>query len=202
MLDHPHHARAEPGDEGLLDGRARGIPSRMQDARIRVRRLEALHERALGVAVEGDAEVDELADARRTLFGQHAHGDRVIEPRTGGEGVADVVLDAIVVEHDARDAALGVARVGVLEHVLRHERDAASVVHGVQRRDESGDAAPDDDDVRRGHDAFSQAAAGAAGGFAASMRSSARRAGSATSAGTVMRLRTCPSTRPSSTQAR
>ena len=51
-------------------------------------------------------------------------------------------------------------------------------------------------------DAFSHVAAGAAGGLAASMRSSASRAGSATSCGTVMRLRTSPSTSPSSTHAR
>ncbi len=43
---------------------------------IRVRRLESLDERAFGVAVERDAEVDEFADARGSLFGEHAHGGR------------------------------------------------------------------------------------------------------------------------------
>ena len=52
----------------------------------------------------------------------------VIEARPRGERVADVVGDAVVVEHDAGDAALRVAGVGVLEHVLRHERDAAAVL--------------------------------------------------------------------------
>ena len=180
-----------------------------------MRGLETLHEVAVGVAVEGDAERDELADAGRPLVDEHAHGLGVAEARAGDERVADVVLGAVVGEHHAGDAALRVAGVGVLEHVLRHEGDAASALHGVQRDGEPGDAAADDDGVdgrlvvastlgdRGGrHEAFSQSATGAAGGLAASIRSRARRAGSATSAGTVMRLSTSPATSPSSTHAR
>ena len=76
VLDDAHAAGPEPRDERLLDRGARGIPARVQDARIRVRRLETLDERALGVAVERDAEVDEFADARGALVGEHAHGGR------------------------------------------------------------------------------------------------------------------------------
>ena len=112
-----------------------------------MRGLEALDERAVGVAVERDAEVDRARGCARALVDEHAHGLGVAEPRAGDERVADVVVDAVVVEHDAGDAALRVAGVGVLEHVLRHERDAAAVLDGVQRDGQSGDAAADDDDA-------------------------------------------------------
>ena len=147
VLDDAHAAGPQPRDERLLDRGARGIPSRVQDARIRVRRLQSLDERAFGIAVERDAEVDEFADARGSLFGEHAHGGGVVEARPRGERVADVVGDPVVVEHDAGDAALRVAGVGVLEHVLRHERDAAAVLDRVQRDREAGDARSDDDDL-------------------------------------------------------
>ena len=175
-----------------------------------MRRLEALDEGAVRAAVERDAEGDELADAGGSLVDEHAHRVGIAEAGPRGQGVADVVCGAVVVEHHAGDAALGVARVGVLEHVLGHQRDAAAVLDGVEGDGQPGDAAADDDGVHRTrvrpksscHDACSHAAAGAAGGLAASIRSRARRAGSATSCGTVMRLSTSPSTSPSSTHAR
>ena len=70
-----------------------------------------------------------------------------LRPGAGGQRVADVVFGAVVVEHHAGDAALRVAGVGVLEHVLGHERDAAAVLDRVQRDGEPGDAAADDDGV-------------------------------------------------------
>ena len=70
-----------------------------------------------------------------------------LSPAPAVERVADVVLGAVVVEHHAGDAALRVAGVGVLEHVLGHEGDAAAVLDRVQRDGEPGDAAADDDGV-------------------------------------------------------
>ena len=156
------------------------------DIEVCARRAKLLHARG----TFGDQDVHRLAIAERT-----ARGQRI--PAVQGGGVAGAECRG--------DAALGVPRIGVLEHVLGHQRDAASMVDGVQGGDEPRDPAADDDDLGRGHDACSHPAATAgeaSGGLAASIRSRARRAGSATSSGTVMRLRTSPSTSPSSTQAR
>ncbi len=128
VLDHADIARPQPCDEGLLDRRARGVAARVQDARVRVGGFEALDEVAVGAAVERDAEGDQLADARGPLVDQHPHGLGVAESGSRGQGVADVVLGAVVVEHHTGDAALRVAGVGVLEHVLGHERHPAAVL--------------------------------------------------------------------------
>ena len=206
LLDDPHRGGPHARDERPLDRAPRGIPAGVQHPRVGVGRLEALHEPAGGLAVERDAPRDQLADARRALVDQHARRLGVGQPRAGDEGVAQVRRRAVVVEHHAGDPALREAGVRVLERVFRHEGDATSGCHGVQRRRQSGDARADDHD--RG--AVGGPVAGtsrrptgeAAHGFAASMRSSATRAGSATSPGTVMRLTTRPATSSSSTQAR
>ena len=112
-----------------------------------MRRLETLDERAVRAAVEGDAEVDQLADAGGPLVDQDPDRLGIAQPGAGGQRVADVVLGAIVVEHHAGDPALRVAGVGVLEHVLGHEGDAAAVLDRVQRHREAGDPAADDDGV-------------------------------------------------------
>ncbi len=149
MLDHPHRARTQPRHERLLDRRAGGIAARVQDARVGVGRLESLDEIAVAVAVECHTEVDQLADARRALVHEHSHGLGIAQARSGDERVADVVLAAVVREHDPGDAALGVTRVGVLENVLRDQRDAASALDGVQGHRQPGDPAADDDGVER-----------------------------------------------------
>jgi hypothetical protein len=148
VLDDADGALAQAGDESLLDHRAGGVAARVQDARVGVRRLEALHELAVGSPVEGDPEVDQLGCGLGPSSAS-TRTARLAEPGTCDEGVADVIGDAVVVEHDAGDPALGVPRVGVLEHVLRDEGHAASGCRGVQRRREPGDPRPDDDDVDR-----------------------------------------------------
>ena len=190
VLDDSHRARAQTRDEGFLDRGAGGIPARVQDAGVRVRRLETLHEVTVRRTVELDTERDQLTDAAGALLGEHADGVGIAESRTGDEGVVDVILDTVVVEHDPCDAALRVAGVGVFEDVLRHERHATTRIGSVQRRGQPGDTGPDHHGLERGH------------GFAASMRSRAVRAGSATSPGTSMRLTTRPATSSSRTQAR
>ena len=188
VLDDPHRTGTHALDESVLDRAAGRISARVQHARIRVRRLEALHERAVGAAVERHTLFDELADAGGALFDEHAHRVGVRQPGAGDEGVVQMRGGAVVVEHHPGDPALRVPGVGVVEHVFRDEGHVASGCHGVQRRRQARDARPDDD--HRGH------------GRAASMRSSATRAGSATPAGTSMRLTTRPATSSSSTHAR
>ena len=205
VFDHADVARAQPRDECLLDRGAGRVAPGVEDARVRVRGFETLDERTVRAAVECDAEVDQLADAGGTLVDEDPDRLGIAQTGAGGQRVADVVFGAIVGEHHAGDPALRVAGVGVLEHVLGHEGDPAAVFDRVQRHREAGDPAADHDGVQGGgggHEAFSHPDAGAAGGLAASIRSRARRAGSATSCGTVMRLSTSPFTSPSSTHAR
>ena len=188
----------------------------MQDARIGVRRLQALEEVAVGVAIERDTQSDELPDACGALIDQDSHGLGVGEAGARPQGVGDVIGDAVVGEHHARDAALGVAGVGVFEHVLGDEGHTHPGRDRMEGDRQSGDAASDENGMHgalphvggaparsgRRHDRLSATSAGASGGFAASIRSRASRAGSATSRGTETRFSTSPATRPSSTHAR
>ena len=92
------------------------------------------------------------------------------------------------------DAALREGGASVAERPFGHDGHAVAGLVRMERRGEPGDAGPDDDDVHR--------VPADTGGFAASIRSSAVRAGSATSAGTVIRLGVRPATSSSNTHAR
>ena len=203
MLDNRRSGRAHGGDQSALDLGSGRVAARVQDAGVGVCCLETLAELTVFVAIERDPERDKLPDPLRALRRKYPHRCLVAEPRPGDERVVDVVFDAVIGEHDSRDPALRVARVGVLQNVFGDDCHAAAARRRVEGDGQACDAAADDDHARRGcHDACSQAAAGAAGGLAASIRSRATRAGSATSVGTVMRLTTSPATSDSSTHAR
>ena len=103
-----------------------------------------------------------------------------------------MLLDAVVGEHCGGDATLGEAGVAVFKPRLGDQRDRVLAAK-LERGDEPGDAAANDDDVLH--------AADAPAGLRRNMRSRAMRAGTATVSGTVMRFSTSPRVSASSTHA-
>ena len=64
---------AHGADQRHLDGEARGVAPRVEDARVAVGCFEAFRQLAVAV-IEGDAERDEFPDARGAFFAEHADG--------------------------------------------------------------------------------------------------------------------------------
>jgi hypothetical protein len=101
---------------------------------------------AVGVAVEGGAEGDQLTQPVRALGAEDPYGVLVAEADARDEGVLQVVLGRVVRGERRGDAALRPpGRAGVDEH-LRDEQDAAGG-GGVQRGGEPCDPGADHDDV-------------------------------------------------------
>ena len=151
----PDASGTDSGGEGGLDEAAGRIPTGVQDARHRVRRLQAARPIAHGLErrhgsvsrIEGDTERDEVENARGPLLRQHANGRRVAQPGPGVERVARVQLRTIVAEHRSRDTALRPRRRTRGQHVFRDDRHIV-VPRGPDRGDEPGHAAADDKNVR------------------------------------------------------
>ena len=96
--------------------------------------------------VEVDAELDQVAHARRRL-GRH-RGDRArpAEPPPGAMRVLGVQLGAVVLAERRRHSTLGEeARRG--EQRSLREHDDVRLVRGDERRNETGDTPADDRDI-------------------------------------------------------
>jgi hypothetical protein len=185
-------------DQGQLDGEAGGVASGVEDAGFGVSGFEASSKIAGGGLVEADAEPDEVADALGAFGAEDADGFGIAKAGSGGEGVGDVAGGGVVGEHDGGDAALCPAGVGVGELGLGDEGYGVLAAQ-LQGCDETGDAGAYDQNVFRLR--HRQPRLVSRGGRL-SMVLSARRAGTATDSGTVMRLRTSPRSKASRTQAR
>ena len=140
-------------DERALDLGAGGRAAGVHDPRQRVAALAGELELALGVAVEGGAERDELVDARRALVDEHAHGVDVAQPGAGGERVGEVEVGRVGVAAEHRGhAALGPARRGLLELALGEHADPHAVdLGGPHRGRQPGHAGAEHEQVEVGH---------------------------------------------------
>ena len=145
------HAREAA--ERQLDVRARGVAAGVEDARAAVGALAAERDVTLD-AVEGHAEAHQVGDALRRLARQDAGGLFVDEAGAGGDRVAQVQLRRVVRPDGRGDAALGVLRVALVDGALGEDEDAAVVLR-EQRREQPGDAGPDDNVIVLRHDSLS-----------------------------------------------
>lgn len=182
------------GDERGRDRGSGGVAAGVHDTGVLVRRLTPQLQRTVRRPVEGDAAGDELGDPLGTLGDEHAHGRGIGESRAGVHRVGRVLRRRVAGAVDPRHTALRESGAAVAEHALGRERHPVTGFVRTEGRGEPRDARADDDDVHR--------APATTGGFAASIRSSATRAGSATSPVTVMRFGVRPATSSSRTQAR
>jgi len=144
--------RPDGGDERPRHLGAGRVAAGVHDPGAGVPALAGQRQLAGGVAVEGGAQRDELAQPLRALGAQHAHGAGVAQPHTGHERVAQVLLRAVGRVECGRDPALCPAGRAVVDEHLGDEQHRAGV-GGVQGGGEAGDPGPDDDDVGREHPA-------------------------------------------------
>ena len=183
------HRRQQGGD----DPGPGGIAAHVQDAAEGVCRFPGQRRRAVGAGVEAGPGADQVPDlsVRRRAEQPDRFGAAVAGPRR--QRVRGMAVRAVTrvrpFGEDGGDAALRPGGVALPRPALGHHDDvlAGAGGGGAQRGPESGQAGADDGDRH---------------GRAASIRSSAARAGAATSSGTVIRLTTRPCTSSSSTHAR
>ena len=126
--------------EHAEDPRPGRRPARVHDTAARVPALQA------EIGVEVDAELDQVAHARRRL-GRH-RGDRArpAEPPPGAMRVLGVQLGAVVLAERRRHTTLGEeARRG--EQRSLREHDDVRLARGDERRNETGDTPADDRDI-------------------------------------------------------
>ena len=131
-----------------LDGSPGRIAPGMEHASTRVRGLAPPCQLAV-LAIEGDPEAEQLADAVRPLPAQDPGHARIGEAGPRPQGVRHVLCDAVIRKERRRDAALRVAGVALGEFGLRHECDIVRTAR-LDGGDQSGDARADDDDVAHG----------------------------------------------------
>ena len=129
--------RELPGDP--LAGRG---PAGMDDSTPRVAAFEA------EPLVELNARVGQVDDPGGRLLGQGAHGARAAQPPAGAERVLLVQSGGVVRPDRGRDATLRQPARRREDGPLRDDRDA-SLGRCGERRGQTGDAGPDDDDVVR-----------------------------------------------------
>ncbi len=149
VLDQPDpRVRLDRGDQRALHLGPGRVAAGVHDPVAVVTALPGQRQLAGGVAVEGRTERHELAQPRRALLAEHAHGGDVAQPDAGDEGVAQVLLGAVVRAERGGDAALGPAGGAVVDEHLRHQQDRAGTGR-VQGGGQPGHARADHDDVRR-----------------------------------------------------
>ena len=117
-----------------LNGKAGGVAACVQDTGAGSARLRATGKLAV-VLIEGDAEADEIADARRALR-EHRTSTAAgcTESSAGAQGVGNVLLDAVVGEHCGGDATLREAGVALFKPRLGDQRDRVLAARARARR--------------------------------------------------------------------
>ena len=160
--------------------------------RTRARECAASSPRASSpVLIKGNPEAHQIANAGRALGTEHVHGGRMAQAAARAQSVGDVLGDTVVGEHRGGNTALGEASVAVFQPGLGDQGNLRAGA-GSYCRDEPSDTAADDDDEFMRTRAVVSISVRICPGCGASIRSSATRAGMATSSRTVMRLSTCP----------
>ncbi len=127
-------------DDGPHDLEAGGVAQGVDDAAVAV---AALHADRL---VEAGAVGDQVVDLPGRLADDELGDAAVAQAGAGGEGVLDVVLEAVLGGADGGDAPLGPGAVAELDLVLGDDQDAQA---GRRRQGgpQPGDAAADDQQV-------------------------------------------------------
>ena len=161
-------AVGDDADAAVVVAPHRGHPLALDDpdARVRERALgeharhtvagggaARVHDPAAAVAafepealVELHAELDEVADPRGRLLGQHRDGARPAEPAARAQRVLRVQRGVVVLPDRRRDAALGEEAVRPQERALREDEDVG-LARRAQGGEEAGDSAAHDDEA-------------------------------------------------------
>ena len=139
-------------DQGPLHLGPGGGAAGVHDPRPRVPALAGQGERAAALAVELDAQGDQLVHPARALVDQDAHRLLVAQAGAGGQGVGQVQVGRVLVAAEHRGhAALGPAggRLGQRALGQHAEREGAARPGQPHGGRQPGDAAAQDQDVER-----------------------------------------------------
>ena len=115
----------------------------MQDAALRVATLPAKVELALAVDFplgELHAKLDQLVDSGRAFLDDTAHDRLIAQPAPGGERVAHMALERILLARHGGNATLRVVGIRLGPAFLRDDCNRAGVGH-LERKRQPGDAA-------------------------------------------------------------
>ena len=150
---HADVAALDRGDERPLDLGAGRVAARVHDPRERVTALageQQLVAVGTGRGVEVRAERRELAHPIRTFGHQHPDRFDVAQSRARGERVGEVELGGVGLGQRGGDAALRVAGGRQRQLALgQHDRRQA-LPRGLERGRETGDTAPENENVDHG----------------------------------------------------
>jgi len=146
-LDHPDRGRRPYGfDQRRYDCLAGHIAAHMHDAPGGMRGFSPDCKPAFEVAIERDAVVKQVADARAGLARQSQCYRLIDEARADGDRVGGMRFRAVAFGDRGRDATLRPRRRGALaQRCCRDHGDRAR--RQFQRTEQSGEAAADDDDI-------------------------------------------------------
>jgi hypothetical protein len=124
--------------------------TRVDDPAPRVTALEAERELAIGVEVESDPALAQLAHRGGCLLDQCLNRRGSAEPAPGGDRVGGVAGGGIARLEGGGKSALRPEAGALGERGARYEADPAASLGGAQRGPQPGGAAADDDDVELG----------------------------------------------------
>ena len=136
--------------QGLANLGAGGVAMRVQNAITAVRAFAGQHQLAV-FAIEIGAPAQQLVDALRTLFHQHARGFAMHEAVARVHGVVEVQGHIFVAAHGNGDAALRVMRVRFAQRFLGDDQDARSIRCQSDGRAQAGNARAHDHEIRFPH---------------------------------------------------
>ena len=126
---------------------AGGVAQRMDDPAMAVPAFQRQSDLAV-VRVEVRPIADQLADAVRRLADDHVDDPPVAKPLSGGDRIGRVTAEIVQRIEDAGDPPLRIGAVGLQQAVLRDDDDPEARIDG-QRGPDAGDAAADDQHVRK-----------------------------------------------------
>ena len=141
---------ADVFQEGASDLATGGIAVSVEDAGETVRAFARALELALGVAVEGGAEVEQFVHAPGAGLDQQGGGGFADKAVAGGDGIGQVQPDVFVSTHGNGDAALGVGGVRFGERFLGDDEDGAGGTEAIGST-EARNAAAHHDEVKPLH---------------------------------------------------
>ncbi len=148
VLDDAQGGRTHRLDERAGDLGARRVTAGVRDATAVVAALTGQRDRSRVGGVEVRAGVDQPAYGVGALGDQGADRRRVAQPRTGDQGVVEVLLGGVPLADRGGDAALGPPGGAVVETGLGDDDGREAGGGAAERGGETGHAGADHDDVR------------------------------------------------------
>jgi hypothetical protein len=138
---------ARPFDDRPHDLLARHVAQGMDDAAFAVAAFAA-EDDAAGLLVEVRAPVDQLLNPLGRLADDHLDDFLIAKRAAGDERVADVQFEAVFGIEHARNPALGIAAVRLVDRVLRHHQHAQPRIDRISRP-QARQAAANDQHIRK-----------------------------------------------------